>query len=135
MGSLVQDTTEDRADLTEDRKLDTDMSSTEVISSLRGKVIQKNNRKVEYGDQIEPWSPYNADLHMQGIKVLVKDPMPQKVQKGDAFEDTMLLLEMIKERKQKENKNQKEERIRAMAMEKKRKLGEKSNNQYLKLSF
>eukprot|EP00092_Neocalanus_flemingeri_P098680 GFUD01125839.1.p1 GENE.GFUD01125839.1~~GFUD01125839.1.p1 ORF type:complete len:112 (-),score=38.30 GFUD01125839.1:63-398(-) len=111
------------------------MASTEIISSLRGKVIHKNNRKVEYGDQIAPWTPYNANLHMQGIKVVVKDPMPQKVQKGDAFEDTMLLLEMMKERKQKDNKNQKEERIREMAMEKKRKLTEKSKNQYLKLSF
>ena len=103
------------------------------------------------GDQVEKWSPYNANLHMQGIKVLVNDPMPQKIQKGDAFEDTMLLLEMMKEKKQKENKDKKvamidfltvvsalnlqEQQIRKMAMEKKRKLSEKSNNQYLKLSF
>eukprot|EP00090_Calanus_glacialis_P018066 TRINITY_DN28011_c0_g1_i1.p1 TRINITY_DN28011_c0_g1~~TRINITY_DN28011_c0_g1_i1.p1 ORF type:complete len:130 (-),score=45.68 TRINITY_DN28011_c0_g1_i1:84-416(-) len=109
--------------------------AAEVISTLRGKVIHKNNRKVEYGDHIEPWSPYNADLHMQGIKVMVKEPMPKKIEKGDAFEDTMLLLEMMKEKKQKENKLQKEERIRAMAMEKKRKLSNQSSNQYLKLSF
>eukprot|EP00091_Calanus_sinicus_P000975 TRINITY_DN10937_c0_g1_i3.p1 TRINITY_DN10937_c0_g1~~TRINITY_DN10937_c0_g1_i3.p1 ORF type:complete len:125 (-),score=39.23 TRINITY_DN10937_c0_g1_i3:25-399(-) len=109
--------------------------AAEVISTLRGKVIHKNNRKVEYGEQIEAWSPYNADLHMQGIKVMVKEPMPKKVEKGDAFEDTMLLLEMMKEKKQKENKMQKEEMIRAMAMEKKRKLSNQSSNQYLKLTF
>ena len=56
----------------------------------------------------EIWSPYNANLHMQGIKVLVKDPVPEKVQKGgDAFEDTMLLLEMIKERKKKTESEEK----------------------------
>merc|ERR1712128_404736 len=90
--------------------------ASEVMQALRGKVISKNDRKVEYGDHIEPWSPYNANLHMQGIKVMVKEPMPQKIEKGDAFEDTMLLLEMKKE---KENKQLKENQIRAMAMEKK----------------
>ena len=72
---------------------------------------------------------------MQGIKVMVKEPMPQKVQKGDAFEDTMLLLEMMKEKKQREKKQQKEELIRAMAMEKKRKISKQGTNQYLKLTF
>merc|ERR1712228_1025151 len=105
--------------------------SSEVISALRGKVIQKKDRKVEYGEQIEEWSPYNANLHMQGIKVMVKEPVPQEMQKGDAFENTMLLLEMIKEKKQKESKD---EMIRAMAMEKKKRL-EQSHNKALKLSF
>lgn len=49
------------------------------------------------------WTPYNAELQMQSIKVLVKDPVPSKVA-GGSFEDTMLLLEMIKEKQQKENK-------------------------------
>merc|ERR1712042_123850 len=89
--------------------------AAEVIQTLRGKVLTKNDRKVEYGDSIEPWSPFNADLHMQGIKVMVKEPVPRKIQKGDAFEDTMLLLEMMKE--------------------KKRKMNNPSNNQYLKLTF
>ena len=40
---------------------------------------------------------------MQSIKVLVKDPIPNKVG-GGSFEDTMLLLEMVKEKQQKENK-------------------------------
>ena len=72
---------------------------------------------------------------MQGIKVMVKEPMPKKIEKGDAFEDTMLLLEMMKEKKQKENKQQKEDQIRAMAMEKKRNISKQSTNQYLKLTF
>merc|ERR1711892_301104 len=99
--------------------------ATEVMQALRGKVISKNDRKVEYGDHIEPWSPYNANLHMQGIKVMVKEPMPQKIQKGDAFEDTMLLLEMMKE-----NKQQKEDQIRSLAMEKKRNMIKQSTTQY-----
>merc|ERR1712123_420407 len=109
--------------------------ATEVMQSLRGKVISKNDRKVEYGDHIEPWSPYKANLHMQGIKVMVKEPMPQMIQKGDAFEDTMLLLEMMKEKKQKENKQQKEDQIRSLAMEKKRNMIKQSTTQYAKLSF
>ena len=58
--------------------------------------------------------------------------MPDKVKMDSSFEDTMLLLEMMKEKKQKENKKQKEERIRAMAMEKKLK---NAQNQYIKLTF
>ena len=40
---------------------------------------------------------------MQSIKVLVKDPIPSNVG-GGSFEDTMLLLEMVKEKQQKEKK-------------------------------
>lgn len=40
---------------------------------------------------------------MQSIKVLVKDPTPCNVG-GGSFEDTMLLLEMVKEKQQKQNK-------------------------------
>jgi len=100
------------------------MSQEDVISSLKGKVIQKNHFKNEYGEMNE-WTPYNAELQMQSIKVLVKDPVPSKVA-GGSFEDTMLLLEMIKEKQQKENKQLKEERIRKMAMEKKEKISENS---------
>merc|ERR1712123_162259 len=61
--------------------------------------------------------------------------MPNKIENGDAFEDTMLLLEMMKEKKQKENKQLKEDQIRAMAMKKKENLTKQSTNQYAKLSF
>merc|ERR1740137_288324 len=53
--------------------------------------------------------------------------MPKKIEKGDAFEDTMLLLEMQKEKKQ-----MKEDQIRAMAMEKKKNMTKQSTNQYAK---
>merc|ERR1711993_179279 len=97
------------------------MSSEDVISSLKGKVLKKNGE----------WTPYNAELQMQSIKVLVKDPTPCNVG-GGSFEDTMLLLEMVKEKQQKQNKELKEERIRQMAMEKKKKI---STNNFIKLTF
>ena len=73
------------------------MSAEDVISSLKGKVIQKKQ------DELNKWTPYNAELQMQSIKVLVKDPVPNNVA-GGSFEDTMLLLEMIKDKRQKDNK-------------------------------
>ena len=73
------------------------MSAEDVISSLKGKVIQKKQ------DELNKWTPYNAELQMQSIKVLVKDPIPTNVG-GGSFEDTMLLLEMVKEKQQKEKK-------------------------------
>ena len=41
------------------------------------------------------------------MQVLVKNPMPEKVKRDGSFEDTMMLLEMIKEKQQKENKQMK----------------------------
>merc|ERR1711955_195809 len=117
MGSQGLNTAEHSSEISEIEIIEIEIEiiemAAEVIQTLRGKVLTKNDRKVEYGDSIEPWSPFNADLHMQGIKVMVKDPVPRKIQKGDAFEDTMLLLEMMKEKKQREKKQQKEDLIRA----------------------
>merc|ERR1712123_255793 len=69
------------------------MSSQEVISSLRGKVLERPTRKISHGEhqrpceiQHEDWTPYNSNLQMQGIKVVVINPVPE-VKKGDAFED------------------------------------------------
>ena len=53
------------------------------------------------------------------------------MEKDGSFEDTMLLLELMREKKQKENKMKKEEMIRQMAMEQKL----KSQNQAIKLTF
>ena len=69
-------------------------------------------------------------LH-QIVQVLVQNPSPTKVEKDGSFEDTMLLLELMREKKQKENKMKKEEMIRQMAMEQKL----KSQNQAIKLTF
>ena len=71
--------------------------------------------------EAKEWTPYNAEMNLTGIKVsnkdfispgitkysmqvLVKNPMPEKVKRDGSFEDTMMLLEMIKEKQQKENK-------------------------------
>ena len=39
------------------------MSAAEVVESLRGKVLEKEEK--EDGQQ---WTPYNANMSMQGIK-------------------------------------------------------------------
>ena len=41
------------------------------------------------------------------LQVLVKEPLPEAKKSGDSFEDTMLLLDIVKERKQKENERTK----------------------------
>merc|ERR1712055_533635 len=74
--------------------------SEEVIESLRGKVLEKEEK--EDGQQ---WTPYNANMSMQGIKVLVKEPLPAEAKKsGDSFEDTMLLLDIVREKRKKQMK-------------------------------
>jgi len=64
------------------------------------------------------------------VKVLVNNPCPQ-VKKENAFEDTMFLIELLKQEKQKENKQKKEDMIRHMALEQKRKNEEKAKSQVL----
>lgn len=112
------------------------MTSTEVLSSLRGKVLKTPQRKVSHGEgpakcEIlhDAWSPYNSNLHMQGIKVIVNNPVP-KVSKGDAFEDTMLLIDMMKQQKEMNNKEIKEKRIRDLALEQKKKMEAQTNGTY-----
>ena len=42
------------------------------------------------------------------LQVLVKEPLPAEAKKsGDSFEDTMLLLDIVRERKKKQNENKK----------------------------
>lgn len=68
------------------------------------------------------WTPYNSNLHMQGIKVssedrrddgvhcivqvLVDAPCPD-VKKENAFEDTLFLIDIFRQTKAKENKQKK----------------------------
>merc|ERR1712098_999575 len=100
------------------------MSSAEaVISSLRGKVLQKPMRKSSHSDcsmDKGDWTPYNGSLHMQGIKVLVNNPCPV-VKKENAFEDTMFLIDLLKQSEEKENKQKKDDLIRNLALEQKKK--------------
>ena len=44
---------------------------------------------------------------MQGIKVLVNNPVPENHQNPDSFEDTLLLLDMVKEKRMKEMQERK----------------------------
>merc|ERR1712012_1164536 len=85
------------------------------------KVLQKPNRKTSH-DNLDntDWTPYNGNLHMQGIKVLVNNPCPA-VKKENAFEDTMFLIDLLKQAKEKENKQKKDDMIRQMALEQKKK--------------
>jgi len=78
------------------------------------------------------WTPYNSNLHMQGIKVIVNNPVPEeKKQNPDSFEDTLLLLDIMKEKRMKEMKTKKDDMIRQMALEQKKKLEEKRQAQVL----
>jgi len=105
-------------------------TSQTIILSLRGKVLQKPARKSSHNDDEGDWTPYNGSLHMQGIKVLVNNPCPV-VKKENAFEDTMFLIDLLKQSKEKENIKKKEDMIRNMALEQKRKNEEKSKSHVL----
>merc|ERR1712200_193022 len=111
------------------------MGADTVLPSLRGKVLAKpekvkwrkqvddDYRKVEYAYSYErgtqKWTPLNSNMHMQGIEVVTHVPVPKAVIQGggDATETTLTILEIIKEKKWKENRAKKEETIRQMAME------------------
>merc|ERR1711902_107510 len=68
---------------------------------------------------------------MQGIRVIVNNPVPENHQNPDSFEDTLLLLDMVKEKRMKEMQQRKDDMIRQMALEQKKKLEEKRKGQVL----
>merc|ERR1712121_246819 len=88
------------------------------------KLLNEEDYAYTVEKQVE-WTPYNSNLHMQGIKVIVKDPIPEAIKTNDAVEHTLLLLDMLKDIKKKENEEAKARMIREMAMAKKQKLEEK----------
>ena len=47
------------------------MDPEEVIDSLRGKVLEKEQKDDGLGHKMQ-WTPYNANMSMQGIKVNLK---------------------------------------------------------------
>jgi len=106
-------------------------------SRPNSKYLQSVNNEVhKYTCELnKEWTPFNSNLHMQGIKVLVNDPVPVTTKNPDSFEDTLLLLDMVKEKKQKDKQSRKEEMIREMAMQQKRKQEEKQRAQVFKASF
>merc|ERR1712227_1189266 len=113
------------------------------VQNLKGKILQKPKEhmwrinkqaskedwKYTVENTAEEWTPYNSNLQMQGIKVVVNSPnLEAHPKNGGAFEDTMLLLEIMKEKKQAEMKQMKEERIRQMALEQRRRKEQESSN-------
>merc|ERR1711884_995739 len=66
---------------------------------------------------------------MQGIRVIVNNPVPENHQNPDSFEDTLLLLDTVKEKRMKEMQQRKDDMIRQMALEQKKKLEEKRKGQ------
>merc|ERR1711962_610753 len=66
------------------------------------------------------WTPMNANLHMQGIKVVVHNPVPETAKKANSHDTTLMLLDLIRQKRQKEVQTQKDEMIRKMAMEQKK---------------
>merc|ERR1712037_392951 len=85
-----------------------------------GEMATTSGRRLEYAYSYErgtqKWTPLNSNMHMQGIKVVTHAPVPQKVIQGggDATETTLTILEIIKEKKRKENRARKEEMIQQM---------------------
>merc|ERR1712062_597367 len=101
------------------------------IQKLKGKVLEKpenhlwrvnkqanKNFKYTVDHENSTWTPYNSNLQMQGIKVVVDQPV-KKISAG-SVEDT-LLLDIVRGKQQEDNRRQKEESIRQMALEQKRK--------------
>merc|ERR1719430_1791055 len=92
----------------------------EVIQALRGKVLRYPRKQKwmlikEEGDEDEyeytyeqrpgTWTPLNSNLHMQGIKVVVHQPVPRQVARGggDSTQDTLLLLRSLSSLKKNHN--------------------------------
>merc|ERR1712173_511828 len=103
------------------------LSMQTSIQNLKGKVLEKpdkhywrvnkqanKNYKYTVDHEISAWTPFNSNLKMQGIKVVVDQPV-KKISAG-SVEDTLLLLDIVKEKQQVENRKLKEEKIRQMAL-------------------
>ena len=87
-----------------------------ILSALKGLLCSHkpcHQDTANYKYTCEPgkrkWTPLNSNLQMQGIQVKEYNPVPEKVKEnpGNSFEDTMLLLDMVREKKKKENKQKK----------------------------
>jgi len=69
----------------------------------------------------------DANITLSPIKVIVNTPqkaVPKTKNTDGAFEDTMFLIEVMRQKKEKELRARKENMIQEMAMEKKRKMEE-----------
>merc|ERR1712141_53208 len=103
---------------------------------LRGQVIDKPKEQMwmlksdadleEYKYTCEPghmeWTPLNSNLTMQGIKVQVNRPIPEKTinNLANSHEDTLLLLDLMRHKRQQEGQKKREDMIREMALQQKK---------------
>jgi len=67
----------------------------------------------------------NEHMVLSPIKIIVNNPPSKPAPKDAAFEDTLFLIELMKQQKQKEMRLAKDIKIQAMALEQKRKKEEK----------
>merc|ERR1712109_42260 len=104
---------------------------------LRGQVIDKPKEQMwmlksesdleEYKYTCEPghmeWTPLNSNLTMQGIKVQVNRPIPETTisNLANSHEDTLLLLDLMRHKRQQEGQKKRENMIREMALQQKQK--------------
>merc|ERR1712165_545985 len=98
---------------------------------LRGQVIDKPKEQMwmlksdadleEYKYTCEPghmeWTPLNSNLTMQGIKVQVNRPIPETTisNLANSHEDTLLLLDLMRHKRQQEGQKKRENMIREVA--------------------
>jgi len=113
------------------------VAKMEVEQRLRGRIVRRPKEQVwmlktdsdmeEYKYTCEPghqeWTPLNSNLCMQSIKIVENRPIPEKTINniGSSTEDTLLLLDLMRQKKQAENERKKEARIREMALQQKQK--------------
>merc|ERR1712203_459154 len=117
---------------------------------LRGQVIDKPKEQMwmlksdadleEYKYTCEPghmeWTPLNSNLTMQGIKVQVNRPIPETTisNLANSHEDTLLLLDLMRHKRQQEGQKKRENMIRyGAATEKEERAGEVCLPSFLEL--
>merc|ERR1712158_47450 len=118
---------------------------------LRGQVIDKPKEQMwmlksesdleEYKYTCEPghmeWTPLNSNLTMQGIKVQVNRPIPETTinNLANSHEDTLLLLDLMRHKRQQEGQKKREDMIREMALQQKKKKQERERSASCHLSW
>merc|ERR1712037_177627 len=99
------------------------LKKMEVEQRLRGRIVRRPKEQVwmlktdsdmeEYKYTCEPghqeWTPLNSNLCMQSIKIVENRPIPEKTinNLGSSTEDTLLLLDLMRQKKQQENEQKK----------------------------
>merc|ERR1712226_545839 len=113
-------------------------------TKLRGQVINKPKEQMwmlkidsdleEYKYTCEPghmeWTPLNSNLTMKGIKVQVNRPIPETTinNLANSHEDTLLLLDLMRHKREQEGKKKREDMIREMALQQRKKKEEERSS-------